>query len=112
MPAFAGMTIAIWVISLTWQGDPIVHVEDDTVLVAAVSLDAGEVGASAILDGKGAQSERAHVVPPRQLGFVEHLAPSVDGVAGEGRRHVARAVQPENVEGVGQALQGPTAPQQ
>jgi hypothetical protein len=32
----------------------IVHVEDDAVLMAAVGLQAGKIGASAVLDGEGA----------------------------------------------------------
>src|SRR6185437_11623893 len=47
--------------------------------------------------------------PAGQLGCVEHLAPGVDGIAGEGRRHVPRAVQPENVEGVGEAVKAQAA---
>src|ERR1700704_2125708 len=41
-------------VGLAREHRPIIHVENDAVLVAAVGLEPGEVGASAILDGEGA----------------------------------------------------------
>ncbi len=84
---------------------PIIHVEHDAVLEAAVGFHAGEVGARAILHGEGAELQRAHVALPGQLGFAGDLAPGIDGVAGERGCGVTRAVQAEHVEGVGESVE-------
>src|SRR5690348_4360664 len=52
---------------LTRESDPIIHVEDDAVLVAAIGLQAREAGAGTILDGESTQAKRAHVVAAGQL---------------------------------------------
>src|SRR5262245_4509641 len=73
--------------------------------MTAVGREPGEIGASPVLDGEGAQAERAHVRASGKLGFVENLAPRINGVAGERGRDVPRAVQSENVESIGEPIE-------
>src|SRR5438445_4623021 len=95
--------------SSTWHQQPVVEVEHDGRMVLAVGALARPGIAWAVLGGDGAHTQGADIVATRQGCLLQYLRPGIDGVAAEGRRDMAAAVDGGDAKAVGEAVEGQCA---
>src|SRR5262245_23164596 len=65
----------------------------------------GKLGRAAVLHGNEARAQGADILAQFNLGGLQYLRPSVEGIAGKCGRHVPAAIDGRDMEGIGETVE-------